>query len=173
MNSRYTLVIVALALIGTVQSVAAEETTQEDCKFTRTSFEMTIPCEWKTPQEADGGDPIVIDLGDDAGHLRIYFSEETASLRKIARKMRKTARVERWKLRSRRRVRIDGNRALATLFDIRKGALKTRQLFYFFNVDDGRYILHFGAHSKRFDYRRFRRVAASFKRRIQSAQVVK
>jgi len=152
-------------------SVLAEEVAAKDCKFTTETFEMTLPCEWKLPAADGEVDPHVVQVNENGARLSIYFAEEQASLRRISRKMRRTARVERWKLRKKRRTRIDGNRALVTLVDIKKQGLKTRQLFYFFNTDNGRYILHFGAHKKAFDYRLFRKVAASFKLRTHTAQL--
>jgi hypothetical protein len=131
---------------------------------------MKIPCDWQVPEDTADADPVIVRLDNNGGLLRVHYAPDEVSLRAISRKLLQTARTERWKIRKKRRTRVDGKRALVLLIDIHAGRLETRQLFYFFNADGGRYILHFGADKKAFKYREYRRAAASFKKHLETAQ---
>jgi hypothetical protein len=171
MGRRYSKQLAAglsLFLCGWAAQVSAQDA-PERCKISANMVEVSAPCAWSVLEQGDTISPTIIKMGDTRGRLTIWRSEEPVPLKRIARKLRKIARVERWRLKKQRRTRINGKRALAMLFDIKDGAVVSRQLFYFFNTKDERYIMQFGTERKDFAYRTFRKVAASFERRIQSA----
>ncbi len=123
---------------------------------------VEAPADWRVLEEDVESARLRIDeLG---GEFAISRGRTGKRLAAARRAVIRAARKAGWRTVERRWTKMDGARAAALMFDIDKGGIVSRQLFYFTMWDEELWVLQFGTRRDRFEYDRYRAIAASLSR---------
>ena len=126
-------------------------------------FELDLPAHWTVVESESTTDKLSLAIDTDGGRLTVWSEPGSRPLNEIRAQVVQLASVRGWQPIRIRRTRIQRHRALAMLYDVPSGALRTRQLFYFFNAGAQRYVLQFGTKHSTFERRLYRQIAASLR----------